>query len=213
MNTPNRTPARALCAAAVLAALTLPAAADTTTLTGTNAAWRVTSSAPAAGWNTSASFDDSAWQSATALYAVSDYLGAGYAGTYGIWSAGGQFSTTETELWGRTVFSLSALPQSATLDYGIDDDGDIFVNGTLVVSDHNGFANGGSADIGAYLVAGTNVIAFSATDNVPAWGYNHAAWLRVEGTVAAVPEPSTWAMLALGLGTVGFMRLRRRAPE
>ncbi len=210
MNTPIRSAARTLYAAALLAALCAPAAADTTVLTGTSAAWRVTTVAPAAGWNASASFDDSLWQSATVLYEVSAYLGAGYAGTQAIWSQGGQFSTTETLLWGRTVFDLAALPQSATLEYGIDDDGDIFVNGTLVVSDHNGIANGGTADIGAYLVAGANVIAFSATDNFPSWGYNHAAWMQVEGTVAAVPEPSTWAMFGLGLGVVGLARLRRR---
>lgn len=211
MNIPIPSAARALCAAALSVAVCAPAAAaDTVVLTATSAAWRVTTGAPSAGWNTSASFDDSLWQSATELYEVSSYLGAGYAAAKGIWSQGGQFSTTETMLWGRTVFDLAVVPPSAMLEYGIDDDGDIFVNGTLVVSDHNGIANGGTADIGAYLVAGANVIAFSATDNFPSWGYNHAAWVQVEGSVAAVPEPSTWAMFALGLGVVGLARLRRR---
>lgn len=209
MKNPNRTTLAVLCAASLLAAVSAPAvAADT--LVQTNTAWRVTATAPASGWNTSASFNDAAWQPATALYNVSDYLGSAYAGTKAIWTQAGQFSTTDTTIWGRTVFSLGAAPQSAMLEYGIDDDGDIWVNGTLVVSDHNGIANGGFADVSPYLVAGNNVIAFTATDNYQTYGYNHAAWIRVEGTVAAVPEASTYAMLLLGLGAVGLMRGRRR---
>ena len=70
------------------------------------------------------------------------------------------------------MLNLAAVPQSATLGYGIDDDGDIFVNGTLVVSDHYGFANGGLVDIGAYFIAGANVIAFTATNNLAVCGSN-----------------------------------------
>ncbi len=33
----------------------------------------------------------------------------------------------------------------------------------------------------------------------------------VEGTVAAVPEPSTWAMMILGFAGVGFMAYRRKS--
>ncbi|MBS0449412.1 MAG: PEP-CTERM sorting domain-containing protein [Proteobacteria bacterium] len=33
----------------------------------------------------------------------------------------------------------------------------------------------------------------------------------INGTVAAVPEPATWASLAAGLGLLGFLRSRRRA--
>ena len=32
------------------------------------------------------------------------------------------------------------------------------------------------------------------------------------GTVSAVPEPSTWAMLILGFAGVGYMAYRRRSP-
>ena len=198
----------ALCGATLLTAICAPVAADT--LVVTNAAWRVTAAAPTSGWSTSASFDDTAWQSATALYSVDQYLGPAYVGTKGIWTQAGQFSSTETTIWGRTVLNLASVPQSATLEYGIDDDGDIIVNGTRVVSDQNGIANGGLVDIGAYLVAGANVIAFTATDNFAVYGYNHAAWIQVEGITAAVPEPSTYAMLLLGLGAFGMVRGRSR---
>ena len=62
-------------------------------------------------------------------------------------------------------------------------------------------------------MAGDNLIAFIATDNYPTWGYNHAAWIRVEGTVAAVPEASTYAMLLLGLGVVAMTRGRLRRGD
>jgi hypothetical protein len=208
MKDSKRTTAAALCAAALLAAICTPAAAAT--LAASDASWHVTATGPATGWDTSASFDDTAWQSATVLYDVSQYLGPAYAGTKGIWTQAGQFSTTDTTIWGRTVLNLAAVPQSATLEYGIDDDGDIFVNGALVVGDHNGIANGGLVDITSHLVAGANVIAFTATDNFAAWGYNHQAWIRVDGVVAAVPEPSTYAMFLLGLVAVGLVRGRSR---
>ncbi len=208
MKDSKRIPAAALCAAALLAATCTPAAA--VTLAASDASWRVTAAGPATGWNTSASFDDAAWQSATVLYDVSLYLGPAYDGTKGIWTQAGQFSTTDITIRGRTTFNLAAAPQSATLEYGIDDDGDIFVNGALVVADHNGIANGGLVDISSYLVAGANVVAFTATDNFETWGYNHAAWIQVDGVVAAVPEPSTYAMLLLGLAAVGLVRGRSR---
>lgn len=208
----KRTTVGALCTAALLTAICPPAAAGDT-LVATSSAWRVTTTGPATGWDSSASFDDSAWQPATELYAVSDYLGPDYATTKAIWTLGGQYSTTDITIWGRKVFNLGAPPQSAMLEYGLDDDGDIFINGVLVATDHNGVANGGFVDVTGYLGAGDNVIAFTATDNYPTWGYNHAAWIRVDGTVAAVPEPSTYAMLVLGLGALGLTRLRRREPR
>jgi hypothetical protein len=37
-----------------------------------------------------------------------------------------------------------------------------------------------------------------------------AAFESVTGVVAAVPEPSTWAMMILGFAGLGFMAYRRR---
>jgi hypothetical protein len=117
-----------------------------------------------------------------------------------IWSSGGQYSSTETAVWARQVWNLAALPTSAALLGGFDDDVDLWINGSLVISDHNGYANNVSvANLLPYLQLGENLIAFAATDNWPVYGYNHAAWLRsTDARRAAVPEPATYALMLAG---------------
>ena len=180
------------------------------TLVATDSSWKVTAAAPAAvDWNSNTGFDDSGWQSATELYAVGPIFPA-FSPAQGIWSSGGQFSTIETQVWVRRVFNLASLPSSALLNNGFDDDGDLYINGTKVVDDHNGFANNSFADITSYLVAGDNLIAFTVTDNYPVWGYNHSAWVHVEAVTAPIPEPEIYAMMGMGLGLLGWVGRRRK---
>ena len=179
-----------------------------TILTATGASWKVTANAPAAAdWNSNAAFDDSAWQSATVLYNVADYI-PGYV-AQGIWTSAGQFSTSETQMWARAVFSLATVPVDVFVNNGFDDDGDLFINGVQVVSDHNGSANNSFASITPYLATGNNVIAFTVSDNYRVWGYNHSAWAQVDARFAAVPEPMSIALV--GLGLCGMALARRRS--
>jgi hypothetical protein len=69
---------------------------------------------------------------------------------------------------------------------------------------------------------GSNAIWYGGADTVPAatalnenWGLLFGdkalgARISAEPTVAAVPEPSTWAMILLGFAGVGFMAYRRK---
>lgn len=194
----------------LLAATLAAAPALAAPLLVTDSSWRVTAAPAAAGWNSAVAFDDSAWSGATVLFNVGPYVPGVVADA--IWSAGGQFSMNETAIWARRVWHLATTPASAMLFGGIDDDGDVYVNGQLVAGSHNGFADGiGPVDITPYLVAGDNLIAFSATDNWPTWGYNHQAWFQIDGQFAAVPEPASGGLLALGLGVLAWRRRRAAA--
>ena len=193
-----------------LAAVALPAvallfasgAATADILLQTDASWKATPASPSSDdWYSSASFDDSAWQNATLLPD---------AGPYGIWSSGGQYSTTETQAWFRKTFTLAGSLSSASLSVGCDDDCEVYLNGVSVISDHNGYANSNTvSDLLPFLKVGTNLIALTVTDNYPVWGYNHQAGALIDGTFQPpVPEPGTVGLF--GAGLAGIMALRRR---
>ena len=201
---------RVFCLSAMTLACAVAAApASAGTLSKTDATWNVTATAPTGSWNSAVGFDTSTWQAATVLYNVADYLGPSYS-AQGIWSSGGQFSSTETSFWARQVFNLNALPISASLNSGFDDDADLWINGVQIISDHNGIANNVSvADLLPYLTLGDNLVAYAATDNWPVYGYNHSSWVQIDGQLAAIPEPETYALLLAGLAAVGFTMRRR----
>ncbi len=207
----HRITTRSFCLSAMALAGAIAAApASAATLAKTDATWKVTATAPTGSWNSAAGFDTSTWQAATVLYEVGFYLGPTYT-AQGIWSSGGQFSSTETSLWARQVFRLDALPTSASLKAGFDDDADLWINGVQVIDDHNGVANNVDvANLLPYLTLGDNLVAYAATDNWPVYGYNHSSWVQIDGQMAAaVPEPETYALMLAGLAAVGFTARRR----
>lgn len=148
----------------------------------------------------------------TSLSAAADTVSTGDLGTNIIFASnGGVFE------WNFAVPSLQALPQpSLFVRYGAwnaigTDIIDITLNGTLLGSLTNltGYLQPGPAtanlDAGA-LQVGNNSLVFSMG------GGTIHDYVINEATIsytAAVPEPSTYAMLALGLVAVG-LRARRR---
>ena len=71
------------------------------------------------------------------------------------------------------------------------------------------------AQVDAFIAAnaGTEVFALGATFAQSAGGNDVIQVSKIAGTVVAVPEPETYALMFAGLGVVGFMANRRRKQQ
>ena len=116
------------------------------------------------------------------LGAYQDVSGAGYSEPYGGW----RWITGET--WTGVATNDPVIPRA-----------DAGFNNTYFDGGPEGFA------ITWWNTGGINDYTGAAN---PAYGV--ARGYIVEFSVAAVPEPSTWAMMILGFAGVGFMAYRRR---
>ncbi len=149
----------------------------------------------------------------TSLSAAADTVSTGDLGTNIVYADDGG-----TYQWDFTIPSLQALPEpSLFVRYGLwngygTDIIDITLNGTLLgsVTDLVGYLSPGPAtvtfDAGGALQAGNNSLVFSMG------GGSRPDYVINEATItytAAVPEPSSYAMLALGLAVVA-LRARRQ---
>jgi hypothetical protein len=102
---------------------------------------------------------------------------------------------------------------SISLNWGVDDGGQMFLNGNLV-SDLSGQVNTNwnfshSALLNSGFVSGTNTlqIVFNANDNFFE-GVNVQIVSATANPIGTVPEPSLLSLLIAGLGTVVFFRHR-----
>ena len=169
----------------------------------TDTSWLATNALPAPTWESDPLFDTTGWVNAVDLGIPGCPGGAAC-----IWYDG-QFSGTQFA-WLRKTFTISDPILTALLIGGVDDDADVYINGALVYSDHNGTAqNFGPLNVAAFLTQGVNVIAVAAADNFPQFGQNHAfaASLQIETT--RVPEPASFLLLALGLAGLGFSHRKK----
>ena len=92
----------------------------------------------------------------------------------------------------------------------------IDVNGATYSAVNLGFLNGGLLDVTVPMVwtAGSHTLSFVYNSIIDqgifdeAWGVNRVT--AVGPVAAAVPEPSTWAMMLIGFAGLGLAAVRRR---
>lgn len=161
-------------------------------INGVGLAWEAAN----VGWNSSASYNSSGW------------------GAYsGNWSNPGGI----TPFYARQVFHIGGTPTSGSFMLFVDDDSQVWVNGTFVTAldDHNQSTGGNvnashTADISSFLVSGDNVIAFKA-HNSAGGGYSAQLSGSVSFSPAAANLPEPGSLALAGLASCAALGLRRRA--
>jgi hypothetical protein len=146
------------------------------------------------GWNTSFAYDDSSangWHTPISRGVDSQF-------SY-IWSEGAQFFGA-TPSYFRETFLVEGAPSSAFVDFSVDDDVQIWINGILAINDLNNTAtNKFGIDVLPFIHQNENLIAIKAHDSFPFadFGENSehlAVRLVIESN--AVPEPSAALLFA-----------------
>ncbi|MEI6206916.1 MAG: DUF1566 domain-containing protein [Desulfuromonadales bacterium] len=124
----------------------------------TDASWK-TATTEQSGWTTEA-FVDSSWGNA---YIQHDYFNDSDYGHLSIWGA--PEGTPLPVSYFRKTFSLQAIPLSAKFTIAVDDDYELYVNGTQVGVDLSNNAGPRTTyDVASLLHAGINVIAIKGID-------------------------------------------------
>ena len=166
-----------------------------------DATWRAINPAPAAGWNTDVAFDDSdaaGWE-----FAFKSPSGDN------IWLHSNLSGQAPNQAWFRHVFFLNASPTSAEGRFFFDDNGQAYINGTLVVNDTGGGASTFNLQLDPALFhPGPNLVAVHGIDT--SGPFNNIA---VNMDILTVPEPATTWLLACGGVLLWSWRAWRRTSN
>lgn len=129
----------------------------------TRSDWRATGSAPPAEW-TAATFDDSGWSTAVTVVPEGGTMGQT---ADSIWDLGPTTTSGSVQVWFRRTFTLGNTIDSASLNFACNDDMEVWLNGTKVISDTDGVTTYRTMpDVRTFLLAGPNLIAATCADKV-----------------------------------------------
>jgi len=151
------------------------------------------------GWNTLVGFDDSdaaGWTNAiSVVHPTEPFIRFWVDGTETAGSSPAYF---------RKVFNIPGSPTGGFLDFVVDDDAKLYVNGHLVIDDSNSLANFFTGvDVSQWLKSGVNLIAVKAQDQ------QGAQSISGQLNVTFVPEPGSATIAAAGLLAAACIRQKR----
>lgn len=152
-----------------------------------DATWKVTKLATL-GW-TDTVYNDATWLLTKApTRGTCDYYPDPIFFALPMWA---QLPKAKETAYFRKVFTVEDRIQKATLKVGFDDDGDVYINGTLVLTDNSGLTEKTPlvADVTSFLKQGTNNISLRVTDSFGGcqWAQASLRIEKVEGTFLDVP--------------------------
>lgn len=153
------------------------------------------------GWNSSLAFDDSdaaGWTNAILVVHPNPP-------TTRFWVDGTDVIGSSPAYF-RRQFYIPGIPQDGAFDFDVDDDAQVFVNGTLVFNDDNGLATlVNDLGVTAQLRSGWNLMAIKAHDQQGAQSI--AGQLDI---AYIVPEPASGVIVVAGLLLLSSRRRRLR---
>jgi hypothetical protein len=160
----------------------------------TDATWRTSKTSPPAGWNTDLDFDDSdaaGWQNAFKSPSGNN-----------IWYGSNMSGQSPNNAWFRHVFTLDGPVSNASGTVFFDDNGQLYLNGHLLVDDTGGGASSFDLDSidPSFFVIGENLLAAHGVDTEAPFSN-----IGLDLKLTLVPEPSSLALVA----AASFL-LRRR---
>lgn len=137
----------------------LPQNPDTTISIKSDSTWRIARSL-VTGWE-KVGFDDGGWE-----YSIAPSRGlcSGKIGNFEGDPMWAPHPVNKETVYFRKIFELEDVPTSAYLKVGMDDDGEVYINGTSVLSSWNGVAGLSEGDVTKFLKKGTNTMSIVVKD-------------------------------------------------